>query len=216
MSSLSTSNASSRDNTHEEMILVVKRQHLFPTSTWEGLRSDVIDSYLTIISTASEFQPRHVMEQDLNYKQIIPYLIFQYEDKIFLMQRTSTTSEQRLQNKYTIGIGGHMRQEDLNAGTTIFDWAKREFEEEVSYDGSLKIATLGVLNDESNDVGQVHLGLVLILIGNSPHITIKSELKQGNLIPLIDCFDSVHKMETWSQIAFMSILKQGIKIERPE
>ena len=104
------------------------------------------------------------MEQDQAYKQIIPYLIFAHQGRYFVMQRASTSSEQRLKNKFTLGIGGHIRQEDIR-DDSIFSWAQREFHEEINYSGNVAIQVLGVVNDESNDVGKVHLGLVLLLQG---------------------------------------------------
>ena len=62
----------------------------------------------------------------VTYKQIIPYMIFEYADNYFLMERKSTASEQRLKSKLSLGIGGHIRQEDLDGGT-IFDWASENF-----------------------------------------------------------------------------------------
>lgn len=212
MSAQTSTEHTTTTNSLNEAILVVKREHLFTTGSWQGLNIDAIQPVLQAIAQHSEFQPRSAMEQDPSYKQIIPYLIFQHEDRFFLMQRKKDASEQRLQNKYTLGIGGHMRFEDLQRGAHLFDWAKREFSEEVSYEGSLKIAPIGVLNDDSNEVGKVHLGLVLMLVGDSHNISIKSELSSGSLISLPDCLDYVPYMETWSQIALMAILKEGIKI----
>ena len=97
----------------QETILVVKREHLFQNGAWNGLRVEDFSDYLTIITTQKEFLPRYEMEENPAYKQIIPYLVFMHEGKLFVMQRTSTASEVRLQNKYTIGIGGHIREEDM-------------------------------------------------------------------------------------------------------
>lgn len=197
---------------HNERILVVKRSELFASeSTWQGLNIQFFPQCLEIISKKAEFQPRSLMEKDPTYKQIIPYLIFEHEGSFFLMQRKKDASEQRLQSKYSLGIGGHMRFEDLQQNADLFGWAKREFEEEVSYTGEFQMAPLGILNDDSTDVGQVHLGIVLMLIGNSAKITIKSELQSGQLLPLPDCLDYVPYMETWSQIALMALLKEGFK-----
>ena len=200
-------------NTHDEMILVVKRDYLFPNGPWEGLRTDQLTHCLDTIAAQSEFQPRSIMENDPTYKQIIPYLIFQHKDKFFLMQRKATASETRLQSKYSLGIGGHMRLEDFAQGPDLFAWAKREFQEEVAYTGNLEILPIGVLNDDSNSVGQVHLGLVLLLSGDSADISVKSELKSGQLMSMLECFDYVHKMETWSQMMFMEILKKSIEMQ---
>lgn len=200
-------------NKQDEMILVVKREKLFPDGPWDGLRTDQLNHCLDTIAAHSEFHPRSLMETDPSYKQIIPYLIFQHEDKLFLMQRQEGASEARLQSKYSLGIGGHMRLEDLGQGTDLFAWAKREFEEEITYTGKLEFLPVGVLNDDSNSVGQVHIGLVLALLGDSADISVKSELKSGKLMSIMECFDYVHKMETWSQMMFMEILKRGIEVQ---
>ncbi len=189
-----------------ENILVVKTNTLFPHGTFQGLSTHT-QEILDIINDYKEFNPRPAMEQDFSYKQIIPYLIFKFEDRYFLMQRTATSSEQRLKNKYSLGIGGHMRQEDMNEGATIFDWAKREFEEEIEYDGRFSIKTIGVLNDDSNPVGQVHLGLVLLLEGQSSDIKVRSELKSGKLVSGHECLDFYHDLESWSQIVFDRLIR---------
>ena len=191
-----------------ENILVVKRTSLFKDTAFHGLRADTgTNSFLSIINEQKEFLPRAQMEEDPDYKQIIPYLVFTHKNKYFLMQRTATSSEQRLKNKYSLGIGGHMRQEDMHEGNTIFDWAKREFNEEISYQSNITIHPLGILNDDSNEVGKVHLGLVLLLEGDSPNIAVKSELKSGQLVTLDECANIYSHMETWSQIIFNYLKK---------
>lgn len=189
-----------------ENILVVKTSTLFPAGAFQGISTHT-QEILDIINDHKEFNPRPTMEEDFSYKQIIPYLIFKFEDRYFLMQRKSTSSEQRLKNKYSLGIGGHMRQEDLSEGATIFDWAKREFEEETDYSGHFTIKTLGVLNDDSNAVGQVHLGLVLLLEGDSADIKVRSELKSGQLVTAQECLDFYHDLESWSQIIFDGVIR---------
>ncbi len=193
---------------NDERILVVKRDLLFAQDAWQGLRSVDLSHYQAVVDSSAEFHWRSAMEEDPTYKQIIPYMIFEYQHTYFLMERKSTACEQRLKSKLSLGIGGHVRQEDMS-GRTIFDWARREFHEEVSYQGKLDIEPLGVLNDDSNSVGQVHVGFILMLHGNSPDIAIKSEHKQGMLYTgeaLTLCID---RMESWSQIVWQHI--QSIK-----
>jgi predicted NUDIX family phosphoesterase len=187
-----------------ENILVVKRNTLFPTHAFQGLQTQS-DSFIALINQTKEFLPRPAMELDTNYKQIIPYLLFKYQNRYFLMQRQSTSSEQRLKNKYSLGIGGHIRQEDMQGASTIFDWAQREFNEEIDYPGNFAIKTIGILNDDSNAVGQVHLGLVLLLEGDSDQIKVRSELKSGQLLTIDQCKQFYADMETWSQIIFDSM-----------
>lgn len=194
------------NNTHDELILVVKRDKLFADKSWQGLSNVDSEKYLDLIAQEKEFLPRSIMETDFAYKQIIPYLVFTHENKYFLMQRQSNSTEQRLKNKFSLGIGGHIRQEDIQS-KDIIHWAKREFEEEINYNGSYKIEAIGILNDDSNAVGQVHVGFVFLLHGDSANISVKSELKSGQLFTLDECKVYYENMESWSQIVFDFICK---------
>jgi len=189
-----------RNPSYDEHILVVRRTHLFSdiVQPWHGLKEVDFEHYLHIINHKKEFHPRLMMETDPTYKQIIPYLIFEHNNNYFLMQRQSTASETRLRNKVTLGIGGHIRKEDMQENS-LFAWARREFHEEVHYEGNLVVKPLGILNDDSDEVGKVHIGFVFLLTGDVSDITVKSELKSGTLLPLTDCLEQRDRMESWSQ-----------------
>lgn len=195
----------------DELILVVKR-NLLLNNNLQGLHPVDFNYYLNLIKNHQEFLPRFLMEENPTYKQIIPYLVFANNDKLFLMQRKAKPSETRLRNKYSLGIGGHIRQEDMTSDS-IIDWAQREFYEEVNYSGSLIIEPIGILNDDSNDVGKVHIGFVFLLIGNSDKISVKSELKDGRLISFEECESYYDNMETWSQLVY-NFLKTSGKVRK--
>lgn len=193
----------------DEKILVIPAKKLFPETPVTGFcHMEDFEHYADLISSHKEFQSRIEMEADERYKQVIPYLIFKYQNKFFLMQRKSSASEQRLKNMYTLGIGGHIREEDI-AGKNIIEWAKREFEEEIDYKGAYTIQSLGIINDESNAVGKVHTGFAFIMHGTSDQIKIRSELKQGMLVTLEECEQYYESMETWSQLAFKYLKQQS-------
>lgn len=184
----------------QELILVVKRSLFFPDGDFQGIEQNVWP-YIERISAHKEFLPRGFMEQNPAYKQIIPYQVFMYEDKIFLMQRHAKASEERLRNKMTIGIGGHVREEDIRSGN-LYEWASREFHEEVCYSGSITVKPLGILNDDSNEVGRVHAGFIFLLKGDSPDISVHSELQSGMLVTMEECSTYYDSLETWSQMVF--------------
>jgi len=189
----------------DEQILVVRRDLIFQhDGAWHGLKQLNYDWYLWAIEHYGQFQSRIAMENDPNYKQIIPYLVFMYEGDIFVVQRKETSSERRLASKMSIGIGGHIRKEDL-LGSTIFDWARREFNEEVVYDDKFEFEPIGIVNDDSNSVGQVHLGFVFLLKGITSDIKIRSELKSGNMVPLSSIKD-LTQFETWSQLVLQTLI----------
>ena len=191
----------------DELILVVKRSNLFKQEQfWTGFKKTNFSEFTSIIDDHKEFKWRSEMENDPSYKQIIPYLVFEHNKNFFLMQRKSDASEQRLKNKYSIGIGGHIRKEDIQTAD-IFDWAKREFNEEVLYNSKLEVKPFGIVNDDSDSVGQVHAGFVFILKGASADISIRSELKKGFLANLNECKKYLPMMETWSSIVLQSLIE---------
>lgn len=188
----------------DERILVIKRDSIFQyDGPWHGLKQCDYDWYLWAVEHFGQFHSRMAMENDPRYKQIIPYLIFTYQDQIFVVERKETTTEQRLASKLSIGIGGHINKDDI-LGSTLFDWAQREFNEEVSYHDPFEFEPLGIINDDTDSVGQVHLGFVFLLRGSTPNISIKSELKNGQLIKRSSITD-VSRFESWSKIVLEHI-----------
>ena len=185
----------------DEKILVVPRKSLFETSAPQGIIPVQEHDIQNRIEKYHRFEWRSKVENDLMFKQIIPYLIFRYQDQLFLMQRKAKATEQRLKSKYTLGIGGHIRESDL-AGGSILDWSRREFTEEINFSGSLKPHFIGLLNDEYDDVGKVHTGFVYLLEGDSNNISVQSELQSGHLVTLEKCSAMYDIMERWSQIVF--------------
>jgi predicted NUDIX family phosphoesterase len=202
---------------HDEKILVIRREILFATGDFQGfLAMTNFDSYQRLITQHHKFLWRSAMEKDPSYKQIIPYLIFTYENKYFVMQRKPDARETRLKNKYSLGIGGHIRQEDMQ-GQCLSEWAQREFEEEVAYKGNLKILPLGLINDDSNAVGQVHVGYVFLLQGNSSNIAIKDEHKAGSMMTCDEIRSLYNNMEPWSQMVFDFLTSNvTMKMKQPE
>jgi|SaaInlStandDraft_4_1057021.scaffolds.fasta_scaffold01473_4 predicted NUDIX family phosphoesterase len=186
---------------NDEKILVVSKHKLFSHEAFNGIKSIDFDRYQKVIEMHKKFMWRSEIETNENYKQIIPYLIFTSNNKYFLMQRKNEASEVRLRNKCSLGIGGHIKEEDLSK-TNISGWSEREFHEEVSYKGKLKIEPVGILNDENDEVGRVHTGFVFLLHGNSEKIEIRDEHKSGVLLTLQECKNFYNRMERWSQIVF--------------
>jgi predicted NUDIX family phosphoesterase len=187
----------------DEKILVVAREKILRDKPFDGFlpTKNFVDEYQCLIEANKKFLWRSEVENDPLYKQIIPYLVFRNNGKIFVMQRKSTASETRLQSKYSLGIGGHIRAEDM-ANKSLFDWAAREFDEEVEYRGAFQIKPIGLINDDSDAVGQVHIGLVFLLEGDSSEIKIRDEHKSGQLLTVEECDALYSNMENWSQLVF--------------
>lgn len=182
-----------------EEIVVIKRELIFAQGQWHGLRTDQAMPYLALIKKQYQLQPRVSAEYDAHFKQIIPYLVCMHNNHYFVLQRTAHTTEQRLKNKLSLGVGGHLHQQDMQ-GDSIVDWAAREWREEVAYAGACRTSVLGLLNDERNSVGQVHLGCVVLMQLEIPHIAVRSELKCGSFMTYEQCQEEYARFEPWSQI----------------
>jgi predicted NUDIX family phosphoesterase len=187
---------------YNEEILVLKTKDIFFLKKWQGINPNFSKKIKELVLTKLEFRKRGEVEEDFSLKQIISYIIFSYKNKYLLTQRLDKPNERRLASFYSFGIGGHLGKKDLENGSSLSDWAKREFEEEVDYKGNLKFETLGVLNDDSNPVGKVHLGLVVLAIGDSPDIKVKDEHKSGELLFLNEAKKNYKNMENWSKIVY--------------
>jgi len=172
---------------------------------WKGIRPTCFDEFAELVKDNAEFYERERMENDILYKQIIPYIVFEYQDSYFLMQRKDDATEKRIANLYSLGIGGHIRQEDMEKDS-IIQWAEREFHEEVSYTGGYTVETIGLVNDDFVSVGQYHVGLVMIFKADDNTVSIKSELQNGTLIPLEECMHFYKNMESWSQLVLDYLL----------
>jgi predicted NUDIX family phosphoesterase len=150
--------------------------------------------------------PRKEAEEDANFKQIISYYICKHHNYFFLTERKSGCSEQRLKNKLSLGIGGHLTLDDI--AKDINSWGEREFEEEVSYVGKKEVSLYTIIYDDRNAVGRVHLGFVYIISLEHPLITIKDELKQGSFVTLPHLHELYESLEPWSQLLLCQILKK--------
>ena len=190
-------------STATEQVLCVKREDIFPDGAWHGFVSDKLDQYQKVIREHHFFMARADVEDDPSYQQIIPYVVFRHGDQYFLTHRLRASSEKRLRKQYSLGVGGHINPADLEGGDPIQDGLKREWEEEVSYDGSFEAKLIGLLNDESAPVSKVHLGVVFLVDGDTPNIAIRETDKlAGELLTLDEMRMYYLEMESWSQMVF--------------
>lgn len=186
----------------KEKVLVVPRDRVLAPigAAFFGISNQDLAVIETAISIEGFFMERALAEEDEHFKQIIPYFVYHYKNRLFLMQRSSSANEKRLASKLTLGIGGHIRSEDTQNTTSLFEWGLREFREEVEFTGLLQGELLGFINDDTNAVGRVHLGAVFLVHGDSANIAIRSELVAGNLMLFDECKEKLNQMESWSAL----------------
>ena len=145
------------------------------------------------------FRPRDEVETDPSWKQAIPYLLLRDGERVFLMRRTRAGGDERLHDRYTIGVGGHVNPEDGD----VLGGLRREWAEEIEADFTPDFEPLGVLNDDDNDVGAVHLGLVYAAEAQGRPVAIRETEKLSGAFATLDEVGAVaDKLETWSALLF--------------
>ncbi len=186
-----------------EQVLCVKRDEIFPDGAWHGFVSQDLERHQAVIREHHFFKPRSEVEDDPSFQQIIPYVVFRHGEHYFLTHRLRASSEKRLRKQYSLGVGGHINPGDLQAGDPILDGLKREWQEEVIYDGRFEARLIGLLNDDSSPVSKVHLGVVFVVDGDTPNISIRETDKlAGELLTLDEMRIYYLGMESWSQMVY--------------
>jgi len=186
-----------------ERVLVVRRDDMFPDGAWHGFVADDLDRHQRVIREQHFFKPRAEVENDASFQQIIPYVVFRHGDRYLLTHRLRASSEKRLRKQYSLGVGGHINPGDLEGGDPILDGLKREWSEEVIYEGRFEARMLGLLNEDSSPVSKVHLGVVFLVDGDTPDIRIRETDKlAGELLTLEEMRMYYLAMESWSQIVY--------------
>lgn len=193
-----------------EHVLCVRREDLFPDGAWHGFVGEGLERIQEVIRGRSFFMPRAEVEEDPSYQQVIPYVVFRHDQRYFLTKRLKASSEKRLRQLYSLGVGGHINPGDLEAGDPVADGLKREWEEEVEYRGTFSATLLGLINDDSSPVSRVHVGVVFLVEGSSPEIAIRETDKlSGELLSLEEMRMYYLEMESWSQIVYDRLLKES-------
>jgi predicted NUDIX family phosphoesterase len=203
-----------------EFIHVVPRARLFPEWAPHGFLAFGPEfeqaSFLQTVQDHGFFVEREHAERDASLKQPIPYCVVVQDGKVLLLTRSKKGGEARLHNKLSIGVGGHVEPVDLPTPEELAlrpDWsprnpipkaARREAtEEELEVEGDHELQPVGLINDDSNPVGAVHVGIVMLLHATGPVRIRETEQLSGRFVTLDELDELVRSganLETWSSL----------------
>ena len=190
----------------DESVLVIKRELFDEIGTFQGISTE-IDKYLPAFLNPINnfFIHRELAEDDPTHKQIIPYAIFKHGDKFLKYLRGKKSGEQRLASKSSIGIGGHINQDDFNSSSlekdTYLTGIEREINEELIINCDYNNLPIALINDDSNDVGQVHLGVVHLFDLESDQVEAgEANIENLEFLSSEDLLREKDNLESWSQI----------------
>jgi predicted NUDIX family phosphoesterase len=194
-----------------ENILVIKRSLFDELGSFQGLNFEA-EKYLNVILSRGNnfFLPRSQAENDPAYKQIIPYVMVAFENSVLHYVRGKKAGEQRLVAKGSIGIGGHMNETDESLFAmdeqAYRAGVEREVNEEIKIDIPFEDRIVALLNDDSTEVGRVHLGIVHIFKLKEPKV-LKREAMITSLTFLTkkELMARRESLESWSQICVDSL-----------
>lgn len=199
----------------EEQVLVVPRKVVEAEGMFHGLMFDV-ERYLRrlFVSGVPRFMPRSQAETDPSYKQLIPYVLMTCDGKYLNYVRGKRAGEARLAGNRSIGIGGHINPvDDLPLFNTDFyetyvAAVAREVEEEVSVEAGHSEQVVALLNDDSNEVGQVHLGIVHCWTLDAPKVARREQMiTQLSFMSPAELHEVRESLETWSQLCLDGLAK---------
>jgi predicted NUDIX family phosphoesterase len=181
--------------------MVVTTAALRPFFTAPLIR-DGADDVLDLIAERHTFIDRPLAERSPEWRQIIPYVVIRHGDDVYTLQRTTKQTEARLHHKVSIGIGGH-----INPGHDLVEGLRKELDEEVRIAGDYELRFAGIINDESTEVGRVHLGACFVLDSATRDVVVvETEKMRGEWMSRARLAEVREAMETWSQIVYDEII----------
>jgi len=197
-----------------EQVLVVPTEKFHEIGQFQGFHDDV-ETYLNQLLTPEQmsFRPRDLMEKSPEFKQLIPYVIFEYKDDqgtqhVFQYVRGKGQGESRLHSKRSVGIGGHVSSEDAPSGDQdpFQEGMRRELEEEVTFKAPHELVCAGLINDDESEVGRVHLGVVYLCKIERPEVIPNEEdILDAGFRPVGDLLTKLDQFETWSSMCLSAI-----------
>lgn len=187
----------------EERVLCFERKLFEELGVFQGINLD-IEKYLPVVTSAAKilYLNRSDAEKDKRYKQLIPYVLVICQDKILRYRRGKGGQETRLHGLYSVGIGGHISEEDHGLFSQALGYQegmRRELREEVDID-EVKEAAVAVINDDSTEVGYVHFGVVHILrVADESVAGRRSGIVGPEFVLIAEAVKDVSGYETWSR-----------------
>src|SRR5215469_10083717 len=187
----------------EERVLCFERTLLEQLGVFQGINLEV-EKYLPVVTAKPKlvYLNRSEAEHDKRYKQLIPYVLLICNGKILRYRRGKGGQETRLHGLYSVGIGGHISDEDhglFSAGIGYEEGMRRELMEEVAVE-QVNAPSVALINDDSTEVGYVHFGVVhLMQVSDESVAGHRSGIVSPEFVPFPEALKDTAAYESWSR-----------------
>ena len=201
-----------------ERVLVLPRARVPGGCDFSGIRAAggaELDDLRHAITESGHFLERPIAEANPAFKQLIPYVVVRSGERVFLMERTAGGGDARLHGAASIGVGGHLNPVDGSTGPLDAS-LRREWAEELVAGWEPEFRLVGLLNDDSNAVGSVHLGIVFVVDGAGRELAVREHDKLSGAWADADQLRAVaDRLESWSRMVAEHLGLLASAIEAP-
>jgi len=197
-----------------EKVLVVKADWIHTLHTKRGFIRDVHPDFLPGLSEQAFFLDRPVAEADPGFRQVIPYTLVRSDGRYLTVTRHKTQGEARLHDKMSFGIGGHINPVDTEKADFLNAGLKRELSEELRVDdppGFSDLELMGLICDDTDEVSQVHLGVVLRWTVENRIEVRETDKMSGNYLTPAEIGDVHERLENWSRLVYNGLLDTKVE-----
>ncbi|MBI5974206.1 NUDIX domain-containing protein [Staphylococcus canis] len=195
----------------DEQIIVVPREKLFNHEelafngfiSHKDKRGEAIYNHLK----AFEVKRRGDMEEDPSFKQLITYTLIENEKgELLVYERLTGGGEARLHGQQSIGVGGHMNDVEGAESIEVIvrENAGRELNEEIGIHPQ-QLDHIGFINDDNNEVGRVHMGVVYKVKVNQEEVDVKETDTLKIKWQSIDEINQFDTFESWSALILKNL-----------
>ena len=191
-----------------EQVLVLPRAAVPGGCEFAGVRRatpGLLDELRQAVARNGRYLERPLAEDAPEWKQLIPYVVVRQGEGVFLMERTDAGGDPRRHGKGSIGVGGHLNPVDRGEDA-LMAGLEREWGEEVAAEWQPRFELVGLLNDDSNPVGSVHLGVVFTVEAQGALQVRETDKLIGRMASPADLIDGWPRLETWSQLVAAELL----------
>ncbi|HVM24941.1 MAG TPA: hypothetical protein VM253_06045 [Candidatus Limnocylindrales bacterium] len=186
-----------------EQVLVLPRADVPGGCDFLGVRradASGLDELRAAVARSGRYLERPKAETDPTFKQLIPYVVVRDGDRVFLMHRTDAGGDARLHGKASIGVGGHLNPVD-EGQDPLLAGLRREWDEELEAAWEPGFRLIGLLNDDTNPVGAVHLGVVFTVEAAGRPVAVRERDKLiGAFATSEELQAGWERLETWSRL----------------